>query len=60
MVKAYTVIAKIEAECDVEVKAESLEEALEKGRKLTVPDFVKATSGTFNDFEKPHIIGVWE
>jgi len=55
---SYTIMAKLELECDIEIKAESLLDALEKSEKLTANDFIEF-NGQFLDGSL-HIKGMIE
>jgi hypothetical protein len=46
--KTFNVMAKLNLECGIDIKAESLEEAVEKARDLTESDFVEIL-GNYND-----------
>lgn len=56
--KRYTIVAKLEVEADVEITADSLEDAVAQARTLKVPDFVSFT-GEFVDGKDVEIKGVW-
>jgi len=57
-VNAYTIMAKLEIECDVTVHAENLENALEKGRELKARDFYEPKGDVMDD--SLHIKGLFE
>ena len=46
--KSFTIYADITINCGIDIKAESIEDAIEKSRKLDVTDFVEIF-GDYND-----------
>ena len=56
--KSFTVMAKVEIECNISVRAESLADAIDKSASLKETDFVDIL-GDFND-GKLKIIGCYE
>lgn len=56
--KSFNVMAKLQLECGIDVKAESLEDAIDKARQLKELDFVDM-KGDFND-GSIKVFGVWE
>ena len=39
--RSFTVMAKVEIDCNISIRAESLEDAVDKSAKLTETDFVE-------------------
>ena len=56
--KSFTVMAKVHIDCGISIRAESLEDALDKSKNLGETDFVTVL-GDFND-GKLSITGVFE
>lgn len=55
----YNVTVEIERlQVDVEVKAESLEDAIQQGRAMKIEE-VLAAYDSLVDFEGPRVTGVW-
>ena len=57
-VNAYTIMARLEIECDVTIQAENLETALEKSRELNPTDFYEPRGDVMED--SLHIKGLFE
>ncbi len=56
--KVFTVMAKLEIECDLTIQAESLEDALEKSKGLKPLDFYEPKGSLMDD--SLHIKGLFE
>lgn len=56
--KTFNVMAKLKLECGIDIKAASLEDAVEQARKLKATDFVEVI-GDFND-SSIEVFGVFE
>lgn len=55
----FTILAKMNIECELTIRAESWEEALKQAKDLKVPDFAHPKEGDcFNDFGEFELIAI--